>query len=53
MLDLKLINNGVKKQDPTKFLVVMLDKNVLWKEHIKKVESNFPKSIVIHSVIVS
>ena len=36
--DLKIVNNVLKKQTSVKFLGVMLDGNISWKEHIKTVK---------------
>ena len=37
--DLKIVNNVLKRQTSIKFLGVMLDENISWKEHIK-IEEN-------------
>ena len=40
LTDVKIVNNVLKRQTSIKFLGVMLDENISWKEHIKTLESN-------------
>ena len=42
--DLKIVNNVLKRQTSIKFLGVMLDENISWKEHIKTVENKLSKN---------
>ena len=41
---LKIVNNVLKMQTSIKFLGVMLDENISWKEHIKTVENKLSKN---------
>ena len=43
--DLKIVYSVLKRQASIKFLGVMLDENILWKEHIKTVENKLSKKI--------
>ena len=43
--DLKIVNSVLKSQASIKFLAVMLDENILWKEHIKTAENKLSKKI--------
>ena len=43
--DLKIVNSILKRQASIKFLGVMLDGNISWKEHIETVENKLPKNI--------
>ena len=42
---LKIVNSVLKGQTSIKFLGVMLDGNISWKEHIKTVENKLSKNI--------
>ena len=43
--DLKIFNRVLKRQASIKFLGVMLDENISWKEHIKTVQNKLSKNI--------
>ena len=43
--DLKIVNSVLKRQTSIKFLGVMLDENISWKEHTKTVENKLSKNI--------
>ena len=43
--DLKIVNSVLKSQTSIKFLRVMLDENISWKQHIKTVETKLCKYI--------
>ena len=43
--DLRIVNSILKRQASIKFLGIMLDENILWKEHIKTVENKLSKNI--------
>ena len=43
--DSKIVNSVLKRQTSIKFLGVMLDENISWKEHIKTVENKLSKNI--------
>ena len=43
--DLKIVNSVLKMQTSIKFLGIMLDENISWKEHIKTVENKLSKNI--------
>ena len=42
---LKIANSVLKRQASNKFLGVMLDENISWKNYIKTVENKFSKNI--------
>ena len=44
LIDLKIVNSVLKRQTSIKFLGVMLDENISWKEHIKTVENKLSKN---------
>ena len=43
--NLKIVNSVLKRQTSINFLGVMLDENILWKEHIKTLENKLSKNI--------
>ena len=40
MPELKIGNSIIKRKSSVKFLGVMLDENISWKDHIKTIEKN-------------
>ena len=45
LLDLKIVNNILKRRTSIKFLGVMLDENISWKEHVKIEENELSKNV--------
>ena len=45
ILELKLGNSVIKRKSSVKFLGVMLDENISWKDHIKPIEKKLAKNI--------
>ena len=45
MSELKIGNSIIKRRSSVKFLGVMLDENILWKDHTKTIEKKLAKNI--------
>ena len=45
MSELKIGNGIIKRKSSVKFLGVMLDENISWKDHIKTIEKKLAKNI--------
>ena len=45
MPELKIGNSIIKRKSSVKFLGVMLDENISWKDHIKTIEKKIAKNI--------
>ena len=45
MLELKIDNSIIKKKSLVKFLGVMLDGNILWKDYIKTIKKKLTKNM--------
>ena len=45
MPELKISNGIIKKKSSVKFLGVILDENISWKDHIKTIEKKLAKNI--------
>ena len=47
---LKIANREIERTNATKFLGILLDENISWKNHIRSVEKNLQKTLAFYIV---